>query len=306
MIIKSARQLQAEGTYAQVRRRHEIDGTPVAQVRHGAYVLGDEELNAEERHRLLVSACLGQLRREGGVVSHVSAAVLLGLPVHQDLLDRVWVTRPNRVSGHHRQWLRTFGTSLEPDDITIVDGIAVTGPERTVVDVARHLSSRHSIPVVDALLHASKQPEAVRSALCESIDRHPRRRGNAQARWAVGFADCRSESWGESVSRVVFAQHGLPAPELQYSLLRSNGEVDAVLDFYWSAYRVGGEFDGLEKYAELLPAGRTAAMALRRSQNRDEAIKAHGIWPVHWGAEQLAYPNALVAQLWRAMRSQAA
>jgi hypothetical protein len=78
----------------QRRRRREL-----VNIRRGAYVDPADERLAEAvtRHRLAIEATVRQLGA-GAVVSHVSAAVLLGLPVWGLPLDRVHVTR-DRASG---------------------------------------------------------------------------------------------------------------------------------------------------------------------------------------------------------------
>jgi hypothetical protein len=63
-----------------------------SRLRRGAYVEGDIPTDPLERHRLLVTATVSGLRRPA-VVSHQSAAALLGLPLWGVRLDRVHVTR---------------------------------------------------------------------------------------------------------------------------------------------------------------------------------------------------------------------
>ena len=57
-----------------------IRGRSWARVRRGAYLDGQLPTTAVARHALLVAATLADIRRPG-VVSHQSAAVLLGLPL---------------------------------------------------------------------------------------------------------------------------------------------------------------------------------------------------------------------------------
>jgi hypothetical protein len=73
------------------------------------------------------------------------------------------------------------------------------------------------------------------------------------ARRVVAFADGRSESVGESRSRVAIAAAGLPPPELQWSMRLDHGM--AYTDFAWPELRTVGEFDGRVKYGRLLRPG---------------------------------------------------
>ena len=65
------------------------------RLRRGAYVTGARPTDAAATHRLLIRATMAGLRRPA-VVSHQSAAVLLGLPLWDVPLDRVHVTRRPR------------------------------------------------------------------------------------------------------------------------------------------------------------------------------------------------------------------
>jgi hypothetical protein len=94
--------LAAGYTDAELLRLRRTD--TITSVRPGAYVpSGDSRLgNGSTRHALLVHATLPRLA-PGAVVSHASAAVILGLPVWGVRLDRVHVTRPGSGGGRaHR------------------------------------------------------------------------------------------------------------------------------------------------------------------------------------------------------------
>jgi hypothetical protein len=75
-----------------------------------------------------------------------------------------------------------------------------------------------------------------------------RRHGVVTARAALEFADGRSKSVGESVSRVRMADAGLPMPQLQLNVFDGLGGWLARPDFCWEELGVLGEFDGQIKY----------------------------------------------------------
>jgi hypothetical protein len=84
-------ELRAAGVSDDELRRLRRSGA-VARVRPGAYLVADaEELRAAEesvvRHRLAVHAAVPRLA-PGTVVSHVSAAVVHGLPLEPALIPR--------------------------------------------------------------------------------------------------------------------------------------------------------------------------------------------------------------------------
>jgi hypothetical protein len=101
----------------------------------------------------------------------------------------------------------------------------------------------------------------------------------------IDFLDARSESVGESVSRVRMHQDGIPAPDLQHEILGPHGEVIARVDFYWREQRLAGEFDGKVKYGRLLKPGQSIEDVLFDEKVREDRIRDedHGvtrwIWP---------------------------
>jgi predicted transcriptional regulator of viral defense system len=123
----------------------------------GAHVDGQLPTSAVARHALLVAATVGDLRR-AAVVSHQSAAVLLGLPLWGARLDRVHVTRRPPASSQTTGVLRCHVARLRDDEITAVDGLEVTDVARTVLDLARSLPFEAGVVVLDAALHEGLLP----------------------------------------------------------------------------------------------------------------------------------------------------
>jgi predicted transcriptional regulator of viral defense system len=118
----------------------------LGRVRRGAYVDGaDPRLrDREARHALAVRAALRQLR-SGAVASHVSAAVLHGLPVWGMALDRVHVARDGVSGGHRRPGLHVHVAPLRADEVTVRHGVPVTTVARTLAErPGRNRSSRPS------------------------------------------------------------------------------------------------------------------------------------------------------------------
>ena len=73
------------------------------------------------RHRALISAAVLQVS-DHAVVSHVSAAILHGLPTWNDQLDRVHITRDRAGGGRIKQDLRVHGTRLAASETTSSTG----------------------------------------------------------------------------------------------------------------------------------------------------------------------------------------
>jgi len=68
-------------------------------------------------------------------------------------------------------WLRPYRTSmLAPDDIVVRDdGITLTSPARTAVDLARHLKGSDLRSVIDQLIHERQTTEEAMRAVAETL-----------------------------------------------------------------------------------------------------------------------------------------
>ena len=108
----------------------------------------------------------------------------------------------------------------------------------------------------------------------------------AQAEGCARPGRARSESVGESRSRVAIALAGLPAPALQWPV-RYGGAV-ARTDVGWVAQRTVGEFDGKVKYGRLLRPGREAGEVVYAEKLREDGIRAQGWEVVRWTWRDLA------------------
>ncbi len=273
-------------------------------VRRGAYVEPDDERlgTPEARHLLAVRAAVAQLG-PGTVVSHVSAAVVHGLAVWDVPLDRVHVTRRGRSGGRRSRHLHLHVLPLEPDDIVLVGGIAVTSVARTVADLARVLPFEQAVVVTDSALHlARRSGQGGRHGdLAAALARYPRRHGGAAAGRVLGFATDLAESVGESRSRVAMAAAGLPAPALQVVLHSTEGRSLGRVDFWWEEHQVVGEFDGRVKYGGLLRPGQSAGDAVFAEKVREDAIRQPGRRVVRWTWAELAPFDGVARGLRRAL-----
>jgi len=130
----------------------------LTHIRRGAYV----EQVPDDRdvcHALLLQAALAELGR-GAVASHVSAAVLHGLPTWGLPLERAHVTFDRRTGGRVDDRLHVHTAPLRSDDVVMVDGVAVTSWPRTVVDIARRARFEAAVAVADAALRAARGADA--------------------------------------------------------------------------------------------------------------------------------------------------
>ncbi|HMR47778.1 MAG TPA: hypothetical protein PKE40_00585 [Arachnia sp.] len=268
------------------------------RVRRGFYSSNDE-LEQRSAHRRLMAATW-PLVDQGSVFTHESAAVLHGLPLPTVPTSRVFMTRRSPGHGNASPALRVRWTKLDGSEVTMIDGFPVSTLARTVTDLARQLPYEWGVAVCDAALRADLAP----SMLEETLRRHPGLRGLPKARNVAKFADARSESPAESISRVQIAQAGLPTPVLQYEIIDANGVVVARTDFGWPEYGLVGEVDGKWKYGELLKPGQTPQDAIMDEKRREERIRQQGLWIVRWDMSTLNRRGELGRLVRRAMQNQ--
>jgi hypothetical protein len=230
------------------------------------------------------------------VISHSSAAVLHGLPVWSSAVSQVHLTRNRPGGGKSRTLVRVHGARLADQDVTIIDGIAVTSLLRTVLDLCRTLPIEQAVAAGDRALAYGLVVEGLE----EALDRLGRSPGVRQARRAIQLMDGRSESAGESVSRVRIVSDGLPAPEPQLVIRSPSGTFVARVDFGWEEQQTVGEFDGKVKYGRLLKPGQRIEDLVAKEKGREDAIRDLGWKVVRWIWEDLYRPGVLCDRLQRA------
>ncbi|MFM9377802.1 hypothetical protein [Gordonia sp. VNK21] len=172
------------------------------------------------------------------------------------------------------------------DDVVVVDGVTLTGPARTAVDlaVAAH-GFAQALTVFDSALR-----DGVDRAELGRLLEFRRRRGIATARAALARADGRAASVGESWSRAQMIEARLPLPNLQTRFVTENGEV--FTDFEWDR-RLVGEFDGLLKYARDLRPGETERDVVIREKLREDRLRDLGLVVIRWIWADLEHRRAI-------------
>lgn len=152
--------------------------------------------------------------------------------------------------------------------------------------------------IIDAALATGLVSPADLTAALQRSARWP---GNPAARRAIAFADGRSQSVGESRSRVAIHSAGLPKPALQYAVPLCAGGT-AYADFAWPVLRTVGEFDGQIKYGRLLRPGQSAGDAVFAEKRREDAVRAEDLGVVRWTWVDLDHFAPTAARLHRTFR----
>jgi len=248
------------------RLRLAVDQGLVRRVFTGAYVRADIPDSTELRAK---AAAL--VMNEHSVLCDRTAAWIHGIDVLR--YAELDVTPPLEtyvLRGHDptdRQNCHGGTRDLLPEDWQVIEGVRVTTPLRTALDLACKLPRRQAMAALDAF---AREHEVSVARLRRLLVRYFRRRGVVQARELVPLTDGRIESARESWVNLEIHDHGLPTPEPQYWV-----EVDGVptyrVDFAYLHARVIVEYDGEEFHSK--PEKKAA------DEKRRDWLRRHG-WRV--------------------------
>ncbi|ROQ38593.1 hypothetical protein EDF46_2233 [Frondihabitans sp. PhB188] len=243
-----------------------VDRAHLHRVRRGVYADGAAWAARPARDRFAALARATALnRRKPLIFSHVTAAVLLGLPLVGPLPSRVDVLMVGASGGRSEPGLLAHRRAVAPD-LADADGLVVTSVAQTLVDVAATSRLGRSLPMLDEAIRREWVTAADLIALLED---GPPIRAHARVRRAIEWADGRAANAGESLSRAVILEAGLAAPDLQREFQLPDG-TNAFVDFYWEEVDLIGEFDGFLKYARADGSG-DADAAWKEKRREDGA-----------------------------------
>lgn len=229
--------------------------------------------------------------------SHATAAQVLRLPVPLRLQSvrplHVAVAAPTRavdirgVKGHRLVILK--------NDVGSLNGIQLTGPVRTWLDLSAHLSLLELVAVGDYLIHW-KHPYTTLTDLTDAVTAYPGRRGRVLVRAALPLLRTRSESPRESMLRVIIVLAGLPEPECNRNIYDPAGRFLARGDLVYPEYRLLLEYQG-DHHRTDKRQWRSDITRLARLEDNDWKV-------VQYTNDDLQAPQELVARLERRLRSQ--
>lgn len=194
---------------------------------------------------------------------------------------------------------RHFRPLSKPPSLDTAYGLVVTSICQTVTDCLIDLSPQDAFVMCDSLLRITVSPdrfspgaeadrlERTTARIEALLEREGSRPGTARARRLLPLLSPWSESPGESSTRLVLLEAGLPEPSLQHELTISGRP--AFLDMAWPSIRLGLEFDGKLKYAD--------ADARYREKRRQEQAEDQGWSFVRVGFPDLQDPRRLVSRV---------
>jgi hypothetical protein len=186
-----------------------------------------------------------------GVICHSSAAWALGIDAFQPR-DRFLLT-PQCMVPHGGSRSRHSGVTcirgyLSDDDITVVNGLPITTPSRTTVDLMRSLRRPFALSVADAMVRAELVTIAELARRVRRLKRYP---GVVQARDLLRLVDPRAESPGESWLRLRLVDAGFPFPHPQLEVVDHRGRVIARIDLAYPEIKLAMEYDGAAYHSHI-------------------------------------------------------
>ncbi len=198
---------------------------------------------------------------------------------------------------------------LSPPETVSVRGISVDGMAGAVrveplafavVDTVPRLARPDAVVVLDAVVAGRARVSTLGLPFLQATAERWlwSRRAQAEWGWVSGFADPRSESPGESWSRVLIEELGFPPPQLQVPVRLPDGRV-VRLDFAWPEHQVFGEFDGRMKYDDAVALSGTSDQSVYwQEKRREELIElVTGYRAVRWAWGDLRNPQRLAQRL---------
>jgi very-short-patch-repair endonuclease len=216
---------------------------------------------------------------KGAVLSHESAAYLHAVlpqpaqPVHVSVVGRV-------VDGRRNSRIHNT-TTLGRADIRRHEGLRITTPARTLLDLAATRTPAELEPLVAEAMRRLRMPER---ALRAQLDRNPGARGTRALRTVLdgptGPAFTRSAA--ERRLRRLLRDAGLPAP-------LSNATVDTFeVDLLWADQRMIAELDGFAFHRD--------RQAFEADRRRDATLHSLGyvVLGITW-RRLVDEPHAVVA-----------
>lgn len=233
-------------------------------------------------HRLGVAAALLALGH-GAVASHSSAAVLLGVAQLRQPGTTVTLTVDHAGSARAYREVLVHRAGLPGHHIR-PGAHRSTSPARTVVDLARTASFREAVVAADSALHRRLASMTELQQVLADCSGWP---GGRRAARVVQFASPAAEAASESLARVVFAEQGLPQPELQAEIRDGDGRIGFV-DFLFRANATIGEVDGKVKYAAR-PGEPDPGDVLWQEKRREDRLREAGYEVVRVTWHQLAH-----------------
>jgi hypothetical protein len=187
------------------------------------------------------------------VLTHHSGARIwaCGLPAWMQEDWRIHVARERNGSKPRRRNVVGHRMTFKPGEVVLHDGVRVTSPARTWLDLASLMTVDDLIAVGDSLVcaHGPDFPRP-KEALCtvaelrRMVGQHPGIRGMKTARLALPEIRVGADSPQETRMRLLLARSGLGEPALNHVIVNAWGQPAIWPDAAYPEQRIALQYDG--------------------------------------------------------------
>jgi very-short-patch-repair endonuclease len=214
----------------------------------------------------------------GGVLGGMSAAAVFGTK-WIDPAAPAEIVRPDR---HAPKGIVVHSWALGSGETCLIAGVDATTPARTAFDIGRTRPADQAIPVIDALMNATRFSPVEVAAVAAS---HPGARGVRRILGLLEFVDGGAESPQETRVRLILVRGGLPRPETQIAFK----DLRIRVDMGWRKWKVAVEYDGVQHWSD----------SRQRSWDIDRLalLEAAGWAVIRVSSEMLRWPEVLVERV---------
>ncbi len=190
---------------------------------------------------------------DASILVSLSAARVWGipLPIKRRGDWRIHIARRRGFSFPRRVNVAGHLLTLLPEEVVEYDGVRLTSPARTWLDLATLLTLEDLVAAGDHLVcsHGPGFP-VPREALCSIaelagiVGRHPGMRGVRTARAALELIRVGADSAPESLMRLALIDANLPEPVLNHVIRNHFGQAVLWPDAAYLEYRISLQYDG--------------------------------------------------------------
>ena len=260
-----------------------LRGSRFRRLFRGVYVVADLVLT----HTMWLHAAQLVLPPDA-LVSHTSAMRLYGFEPrrHRDSLE--FSTNASLVTRHSQIRLHRRLGRLTPYE---VEGMVVTGPDRTFVDCATRLSFVELVQLGEWLLHT--KATTIEALVAYAHARHLD--GVRRARRVLKHVREGVESPRETLLRLMIVFARLPEPECNCDIFTHDGRFVARGDLPYLQFKVLVEYDGWQHERD--------ARQRQRDRERREDLEAHGWRVIVATDEDLRHPRSVPWRVYTALKA---
>jgi len=189
----------------------------------------------------------------GSVLTHGTSARIWGvcLPAWLEADWRIHIARCADSCKPRRRNVVGHQLSFKPGEVMMFDGVRLTSPARTWLDLAAVVGIDELVAAGDSIVveHGGefplpRQPLANLSDLQRLVSQHPGMRGVRKARVALDLVRVGADSAQETILRLALVRAGLPEPVLNVVLRNGLGHPVVWPDAAYPEYRVALQYDG--------------------------------------------------------------